>query len=525
MSEPYLNPETYNEAPAYLKAFFYLGHHLKELLIQGALVVLLILAYPTIGSVQETISAGVFIEFFYTSWLIPNDIGKELKSQAERGRPLPESIPEFRRWFTSGFKLAGTMSAAGLALVGIAWTNPPEPIFKIPELIGSIAFFTNASIMSSVSAFAWSRMLKQIEAGRLDKLFGGFEVVAPLGLAASGTVLISMASGLSYLEDSASVFGPAIFIGLYVGRAFFSPGFVSPKTLDTEISKLKEARTKASQTLQWLEADVRKGSNDHDRKIANQRRTIGEIDRTIHTLESGLKAYSILVNKIISLIREYQIRYAERDLILKEPLTSPESLAKNEVDTITEAISLLAPTPERQPESYLKTRQFNGMRVANTMMDFPIILQGTGMYSPLVTLHKAQRLANKLDTSTYERYAAASFEYFMRVQEMFEVAWLWHEVKSKRSGSHCIRFLEEFERAIEEFNDATSQRIYLFKKISKIDPQSQHQSAMGTVEGGKFGLSKGREIAAARLRAARKACALVRHLHRAEPVVPAQSVF
>jgi len=495
----YLDPGSYDSAPLQVRFPYLIGRYGKEA------VILLVIAlgggmdYLFSASWEDALSTVLILAFLYFNATGPREVGNSVKKYAARGEPLPQSFGDLRDWFSTAFGPAGIAAGVGLAIVIFGWSSPTQFLFHDLPLTQILAFITNVCIMFAVSAWSWSYAVKRISRGEFGALEGGLVVLIPLGLLSFATATISITSGLQHWQDSICTYLPGTAISFYTTIKSLPTGFVAPADFRKTLARLEVRQSELSKTLQWLTLKS-SGKDDpkHEERLQEAKSELAAIRDFLDRGRKVVLAYDSLVSKIIRFIELYESRLQERVRISSEG-SGDRELRPDLLSKLDEAMAKMAPSPKSEPKPYTRTRQFSFFKNYTTVFDFPLILQSFHFYQPLVSTPEALGQADELDRSTYEEYAPASFEYFLRNYEVSEAVWLWSKVQNKASATHCAQFLRDCRNATESFLGVTSARIDRFQEIDKKDPASDYHDLMFSVQGGGPGLSKGKEIAESKL--------------------------
>lgn len=494
-TKAYLDPSTYYSSSSRLWLLYNFGLYRREILLFVVIIFGAVGDYLLNASWQEAVTVALVLSFLGFNGIGPTEASRAAREYTSRGQPLPKSFTDLQEWFSSSFAPMGIAAGVGLALVIYGWSNPPQLLFRDFPTTQIFAFVTNVCIMSSVSAWSWSYALKKIARGEFNRIWGGLVVLIPLGLISAATAAISITSGLAHWQDSICTYLPGTALSFYTILSTSSPGFMSPAGFRRYSEEL-ESRTSELQTrLQWLETqEGRETGADYLKRVEATKADLVAASAEIERGKNVLSTYDTQVSKVIARIIAYEARRGEREAIrAKGQVTNGlDAETKSKID---EAISTLAAVPSGEPKPYTGTPQFRLFKEGTTVMNFPLILQVYGFYLPTVSKPEVLKMAQDFDRSTYEGYALASFEYFLRGYEAAEVVWLWNEVQNEASAKHCATYVRDCYEATREYLRLVKDRMGQIQILAEKDPESQYTILIPTTTGSGPGLASGRKIA------------------------------
>lgn len=495
---------------------FLLRRYSDEIVI--LLISAVVFALDLLTGVSATggaITDSMIALFLLAQAIIPANLARRAKEVTSHGASLPPSFEEIRKWLK---ELAAPLTlpvTVTLALVVYSWSASSSSFIVSAGLSPLLALVTDLCLIVWASALVWTRVMNRIKAEKFDSATSGLTVLLPTSIIFLVTSAISIQSGVVHWQDSIVAYLPGALISVYISVRTSVTDVDTPAQVMEKLASLKEARRAQVRRVEWLQALPRmdkKAKKDYDR----QRNSLSDIDSTISRLTAVTQAYAKLVSEVIDSIKRYEKRRLEREKLLAETAEKGQPLDSASEELITKAMDWVQPPPPHDPGPYTKTRTFQFFRKSTTVLFFPHILIWKGFYARPMPTPGMQAKTLRFDEVMFSQFAPASFEYFTYRHEVPEVSWLWSRNRSVDSARHCVGFLANLVRVIDEYNTMMTYRESGIAKMAKMQPESGELQAIEAYKGTEMARFAS-QIAPVRLHRAREAWQMV------QPIAPTLS--
>ncbi|MGD0318645.1 MAG: hypothetical protein ABSB56_02975 [Nitrososphaerales archaeon] len=510
-AEKYLDPKDYNSSPFYYGVLFFLRRYSDEVIILLSSGV--VFTFDILTGVSATgggITDSMIVLFLLAQGIIPFNLARRAKEVTSHGGSLPETFEEIRHWLK---ELAAPLTVpvgVTVALVIYSWSAASNSFIVVAGLTPVLALVTELCLIVWASALGWRSVMNRIKAEKYNSVSSGLTVFLPISIIFAVTSIINIQSGVVHWQDSIVAYLPGALISIYISVSTSGPNIDTPDRVVKKLATLNELRLAQVRRVEWLQARLKtekkakKAKKDYD----YEREKLSELDRTIYRLSAVMQTYSKLVSDVIESIKRYQKRRLRRDSLLSETTKPGHRLDSATEELLTKGMDWVQPPPPNDPGPFLKTRTFEFMRKSTTILFFTSILVWKGLYARPVPTPGMQAKTLRFDETMFSRFAPASFEYFTYRHEVPEVSWLWNRVQTVESAQHCVEFLSNLVKVVDEYNTMMTYRDSGMTAMAKMQPESgELQSVERYKETPMAKFASG--IAPARLQRAREAWQMI----------------
>ncbi|MDG6918968.1 MAG: hypothetical protein JRN62_05980 [Nitrososphaerota archaeon] len=489
--EKFLDPKSYEDLSLRMKVNFFVLGNRGSLGFLGLFILVTVFNLLTGEAPSEVVTIVFIILSVITQVIIPQSIAEQAKGLTNHGIPLPSSINELSSTFSKVTVPLAAVSAAFFAILGYAWVAPAGS--QVAQIKPLAAVGASAFLVLVIWSYSWSRFLEKIQEERYGSLHSGADVFFPMAVVSIVTSGISILSGVAHWEDSVAFYGPAIILSVMVASAIPGEKRISPRFARSEVLRLTAARSRLDARLNWLGKQTdRYQKDEHEAMLRKVSGEISQIDRKKSKYASALEDYGRAVERTISEIRSYLSRRLKRKQGLKSRAESGTALHRELVSAMDQSVREVAFPFEEELKSFLLQPEFDTVRQTVTVLDFPLILQSLGMYTPGVSKAELEPLEQQLNKSTFEVYGPLLLQANIKKYEKDEVAWLWDSTKSEASAREVYFWLAGYRNTIDGFVGEIRKRIDMFEKILALDPESSYKQLITSVRNDKRGLASAR---------------------------------
>lgn len=458
-------------------------------------------------TLSDVVTWSLILLSLLTQGVVPHSITERAKRATSHGIPTPRSVEEMHSLSHTVSTPLSILLGVFLAILGYAWVAPSNsPVNQFRPLA---AFATNVFLVLTIMSYFWSRFLGKIQEERYGDLTG-WEILVPMLAVASVTSVISIMSGVAHWEDSIAFYGPIILISLQVDRSIPAQGRISPKFAKAEVERLRAARLELDSRLAWTHRQRDAYTEEeYQAQIKKLEREIADIDTKMTRYRDSLSKYGKVVDGVIDQVSSYQKGRKQREEIVTRSVSTDELTDVELREAMEQSIRLVSPAPRKEPKSCLRLREFDDARQTVTVLNFNLILQTLGGFPPSVTKVEAQPISSELDRSTYESYGPSLVRCTITKHAVAEAAWMWSRTKGMDSAIQCFTSLQDYQQSLKRLRQETRQRINLFEKIVRLDPESDYSRIMKSVRGAKSSLASKLRTLDEASDVVKKACSLL----------------